>query len=113
MKYTIFLRTVIQLKDIFSIGLDLIHGTKTLSLVKTVGFPGDKYLFTGVIDGRNIWANDLAASFSILKDLETIVGEGMCMHTILLCFLGLPNVNHKHALILEMTAINWRMYICV
>jgi hypothetical protein len=52
MKYTIFLRTVIQLKDIFSIGLDLIHGTKTLSLVKTVGFPGGEYLFVGVIDGH-------------------------------------------------------------
>jgi hypothetical protein len=84
-KYTIYLRTIIQLKAISAIGLDLIRGTKTLSLVKTVGFPGDKYLFAGVIDGRNIWANDLAASFSILKDLETIVGKGMCMHTILPC----------------------------
>lgn len=69
-------RTIIQLKAISAIGLDLKRGTKTLSLVKTVGFPGDKYLFAGVIDGRNIWANDLASSLSILKHLETMVGKG-------------------------------------
>nr|CCC42221.1 vitamin-b12 independent methionine synthase [Pinus pinaster] len=69
-------RTIIQLKAISAIGLDLVRGTKTLNLVKTVGFPGDKYLFAGVIDGRNIWANDLAASFSILRDLQTSVDKG-------------------------------------
>ncbi|KAL2900833.1 5-methyltetrahydropteroyltriglutamate--homocysteine methyltransferase [Bienertia sinuspersici] len=43
---------------------------KTLS-----GFPSGKYLFAGVVDGRNIWANDLAASLAILQGLESIVGK--------------------------------------
>jgi 5-methyltetrahydropteroyltriglutamate--homocysteine methyltransferase len=81
MKYTIFLWNFIQLKDIFYIGLDLIHGTKTLNLVKTVGFPKDKYLFTGVIDGRNIWANDLTTSFNILKDPERLLVK-VCVFTL-------------------------------
>jgi 5-methyltetrahydropteroyltriglutamate--homocysteine methyltransferase len=80
-KYTIYLRTIIQLKAISAIGLDLIRGTKTLSLVKTVGFLGDKYLFAGVIDGRNIWANDLTASFNILKDPERLLVK-VCVCTL-------------------------------
>ncbi|KAK8604993.1 hypothetical protein V6N13_082454 [Hibiscus sabdariffa] len=39
------------------------------------GFPPDKYLFAGVVDGRNVWANDLAASLCILQVLEGIVGK--------------------------------------
>ncbi|KAF5937937.1 hypothetical protein HYC85_025443 [Camellia sinensis] len=52
---------------------------KTLTSLKCVtGFGFDlsgKYLFAGVVDGRNIWANDLAASLSLLQTLEGIVGK--------------------------------------
>jgi 5-methyltetrahydropteroyltriglutamate--homocysteine methyltransferase len=57
-------------------GFDLVRGTKTLDLIK-VGFPTGKYLFAGVVDGRNIWANDLAASLITLQSLESFVGKGM------------------------------------
>jgi len=53
---------------------DLIRGEKTLDLIKT-SFPSGKYLFAGVVDGRNIWANDLAGSLSVLESLEGIVGK--------------------------------------
>ncbi|RWV83726.1 hypothetical protein GW17_00054630, partial [Ensete ventricosum] len=36
-------------------------------------FPAGKYLFAGVVDGRNIWANDLASSINTLETLEAIV----------------------------------------
>lgn len=68
-------KTITALKGISAIGFDLIRGTKTLSLIKEVGFPADKLLFAGVVDGRNIWANDLAASLSVLEGLENIVGK--------------------------------------
>ncbi|KAI6673575.1 hypothetical protein NL676_001481 [Syzygium grande] len=55
-------------------GFDLVRGTKTLDLIKG-GFPTGKYLFAGVVDGRNIWANDLAGSLSTLHALESIVGK--------------------------------------
>jgi hypothetical protein len=70
-------RMLIGLKGIFGIGFDLVRGINTLNLIKEVGFPDDKYLFAGVVDGRNIWANDLSASLSILEDLEKIVTKGM------------------------------------
>ncbi|RVW76415.1 5-methyltetrahydropteroyltriglutamate--homocysteine methyltransferase [Vitis vinifera] len=56
-------------------GFDLVRGTKTLDLIHS-GFPSGKQLFAGVVDGRNIWANDLAASLNTLKSLEDKVGKG-------------------------------------
>ncbi|XP_010521311.1 PREDICTED: 5-methyltetrahydropteroyltriglutamate--homocysteine methyltransferase 1-like [Tarenaya hassleriana] len=63
-----------SLKGVTAYGFDLVRGTNTLDLVKS-GFPKDKYLFAGVVDGRNIWANDLASSLKTLQELEGIVGR--------------------------------------
>nr|UBR19730.1 cobalamin-independent methionine synthase 3 [Pinus pinaster] len=68
-------KAITGLKGISAIGFDLIRGTKTLELIKEIGFPADKILFAGVVDGRNIWANDLAASLTVLESLESIVGK--------------------------------------
>ncbi|KAG6521310.1 hypothetical protein ZIOFF_018425 [Zingiber officinale] len=38
-------------------------------------FPAGKYLVVGVVDGRNIRANDFASSLSTLASLEAIVGK--------------------------------------
>ncbi|XP_057947787.1 5-methyltetrahydropteroyltriglutamate--homocysteine methyltransferase [Malania oleifera] len=67
-------KTLVALKGVTGYGFDLVRGTKTLDLIKG-GFPSGKVLFAGVVDGRNIWANDLAASLSTLKGLEGIVGK--------------------------------------
>ena len=69
-------KTLTSLKGIAGFGFDLVRGTKTLDLIKS-GFPSDKYLFAGVVDGRNIWANDLASSLVTLHALEGIVGKGI------------------------------------
>ncbi|KAE9465742.1 hypothetical protein C3L33_02366, partial [Rhododendron williamsianum] len=66
--------TLTGLKGVTGFGFDLVRGTKTLDLIKG-GFPSGKYLFAGVVDGRNIWANDLASSLSVLQSLEGIVGK--------------------------------------
>ncbi|XP_042511915.1 5-methyltetrahydropteroyltriglutamate--homocysteine methyltransferase-like [Macadamia integrifolia] len=67
-------KTLTSLKGVTGFGFDLVRGTKTLDLIKG-GFPSGKYLFAGVIDGRNIWADNLAASLSTLEALEGIVGK--------------------------------------
>ena len=36
------------------IGLDFVHGD-SLELLSEYGFPKDKVLAAGVIDGRNVW----------------------------------------------------------
>ncbi|KAM0909545.1 hypothetical protein ACQ4PT_014752 [Festuca glaucescens] len=68
-------KTLTSLSGVTAYGFDLVRGTKTLDLVKSAGFPSGKYLFAGVVDGRNIWADDLAASLSTLQSLEAVVGK--------------------------------------
>ncbi|XP_019187682.1 PREDICTED: 5-methyltetrahydropteroyltriglutamate--homocysteine methyltransferase-like [Ipomoea nil] len=67
-------KTLTSLKGVTAFGFDLVRGSQTLDLIKG-GFPSGKYLFAGVVDGRNIWANDLAGSLSLLGSLEGIVGK--------------------------------------
>jgi hypothetical protein len=69
-------RTLIGLEYVSAIGVDLVRGQKTLSLIKEFGIPDGKVLFAGVVDGRNIWANDLAASLDTLQELSSILGKG-------------------------------------
>lgn len=37
------------------IGLDFIEGKQTRQLIEKYGFPKDKTLFAGVVNGKNIW----------------------------------------------------------
>ncbi|KAK1282872.1 5-methyltetrahydropteroyltriglutamate--homocysteine methyltransferase [Acorus calamus] len=68
-------KVVTTLNGVSAIGLDLVRGEKTIELLHSLGFPSDKYLFAGIVDGRNIWATDLSASLKTLKSLEEIVGK--------------------------------------
>ncbi|CAK8533013.1 unnamed protein product [Lathyrus sativus] len=67
-------KTLTSLPGVTAFGVDLVRGSKTLDLIKG-GFPSGKYLFAGVVDGRNIWANDLTASLITLNGLEDVVGK--------------------------------------
>jgi len=63
------------LKDLFelpvkAIGLDFVHGRGNLEEIKKIGFPKDKTLIAGVVDGRNVWKTDIAKAVSILKELS-------------------------------------------
>jgi len=51
------------------IGFDFLRGARNLELIASKGFPADKALVAGVIDGRNIWAADLTEAFATLTTL--------------------------------------------
>ena len=68
-------KTLTSLPGVTGYTFDLVRGANTLDLIKS-SFPSGKYLFAGVVDGRNIWANDLAGSLAVLESLESIVGKG-------------------------------------
>ena len=55
--------------DLDLIGRDFVEGRKTLELVKTNGFPSDKQLVAGLVNGKNIWRNDYKKTLSILKEI--------------------------------------------
>ncbi|UTR13909.1 5-methyltetrahydropteroyltriglutamate--homocysteine S-methyltransferase [Salipaludibacillus sp. LMS25] len=56
------------------IGLDFVHDKgANLQAIKTSGFPEDKLLGAGIIDGRNIWKTDVHDAFTLLTELQEIV----------------------------------------
>ena len=52
-----------------AIGLDFLEGRKTLELVKEHGFPADKVLYAGMVNGKNIWRNDYAKTLALLEEI--------------------------------------------
>lgn len=60
------------------IGLDFIEGKQTCDLVSKYGFPKDKVLFAGVVNGKNIWKNHYDKTLKVLsglreKGIDTII----------------------------------------
>ena len=51
------------------IGLDFIEGKQTVSLIKQFGFPQDKLLFAGLVNGKNIWKNHYEKTLQTMEDL--------------------------------------------
>ncbi|MFD1417178.1 5-methyltetrahydropteroyltriglutamate--homocysteine S-methyltransferase [Companilactobacillus keshanensis] len=51
------------------IGLDFIEGRKTKELVQS-GFPDDKILFAGIVNGKNIWRNHYQHSLELIQSLS-------------------------------------------
>lgn len=52
------------------IGLDFIEEKETLNLVNTYGFPQDKQLFAGLVNGKNIWKNCFDKTLKVLQTLN-------------------------------------------
>lgn len=57
---------------VHAIGLDFVHGD-SLAQVQEFGFPEDKVLAAGVIDGRNVWRADLDAKLNLLDQIQVHV----------------------------------------
>ena len=63
--------------DFDLIGLDFVEGRKNIDLIKTYGFPSDKILVAGLVNGKNIWRNDYKKTLSLLREINagnTIIG---------------------------------------
>src|SRR5690625_4537840 len=54
------------------IGIDFIHGN-SLEQLKTYGFPKDKVLAAGVINGRNVWRANLEEKYTLLETIKQFV----------------------------------------
>ncbi|MBR7070125.1 MAG: 5-methyltetrahydropteroyltriglutamate--homocysteine S-methyltransferase [Oxalobacter sp.] len=54
------------------IGLDFVEGKQTSGLIAKYGFPSDKILFAGLINGKNIWRSSYADVLKTLEDLKAI-----------------------------------------
>ncbi|WP_301287894.1 5-methyltetrahydropteroyltriglutamate--homocysteine S-methyltransferase [Paenibacillus sp. MSJ-34] len=79
----VMLQTYFDAVDLYSdliglpvrgIGLDFVHGgEENLKSLQEFGFPADKVLGAGVINGRNIWRSDLQDKLALLQTIAAIV----------------------------------------
>ena len=90
--------------DLDGIGLDFTEGKRTLELIKADGFPKDKVLFAGIVNGKNIWRNNYADTVSVINEIkkyaENIVLNTSCSLLHVPCALSnevkLPESYKKH-----------------
>ncbi|MCH3962789.1 MAG: 5-methyltetrahydropteroyltriglutamate--homocysteine S-methyltransferase [Clostridium sp.] len=84
-KFDVFLQTYFgDIRDIYKdlgnlkfdgIGLDLIEGKENLELIEKYGFPKDKILLAGIVNGKNVWRNDYNKSINIIKRISRYVNS--------------------------------------
>lgn len=55
------------------IGLDFVRGNRNLTQLKQFGFPQDKVLAAGIVNGRNIWKTDLDETLGVIQQLKDVV----------------------------------------
>ena len=53
-----------------AVALDFLEGKETLNLVQKEGFPKDKILFAGVVNGKNIWKNKYAKTIELVNKIK-------------------------------------------
>ncbi|MBC1336107.1 5-methyltetrahydropteroyltriglutamate--homocysteine S-methyltransferase [Listeria booriae] len=57
-----------------AIGVDFVHDHgESIEALEKFGFPADKVLAAGVIDGRNVWRADLDAKVALLERIAKVV----------------------------------------
>lgn len=67
------LEALLQL-PVAGLGLDFVHdGGGNLQSIERLGWPEDKWLGAGIIDGRSIWRSDLDAKLALVEKLKAHV----------------------------------------
>ena len=61
--------------DFDGIGLDFLEGKKTKELVEKNGFPKDKVLFAGLVNGKNIWKCNYKKTLTLLDELKQYAAQ--------------------------------------
>ncbi len=67
-------RQVVRLR-VDAIGLDFVEGGRNLELLRAQGFPSDKVLVAGVVNGRNIWRNHYAPTLELIAELRSLAPQ--------------------------------------
>lgn len=63
--------TALRQLPVQGLGLDFVHGyAGNMDAIRTHGFPDNKVLGAGIIDGRGIWKASLRDKLTLLKELE-------------------------------------------
>jgi 5-methyltetrahydropteroyltriglutamate--homocysteine methyltransferase len=66
---------VLRDSPIDGVGLDFTRGRESVGIARDVGPLEGKTLFAGIVDGRNVWVNDLHASLEELREFGDLADE--------------------------------------
>jgi 5-methyltetrahydropteroyltriglutamate--homocysteine methyltransferase len=67
--------SVLRDLPIDGVGLDFVLGRENAGIARDIGSLKGKTLFAGIVDGRNVWVNDLHASLEELRQFSDIADE--------------------------------------
>jgi 5-methyltetrahydropteroyltriglutamate--homocysteine methyltransferase len=84
---------------------DFVRGAEDLDAV-LAGFPKDKILSVGIVEGRNVWKNDYEASLAVLRKAEAAVGAERLWIAPSCSLLHAP-ITLKHETKLDAELKNW------
>lgn len=82
--------------DFDGIGLDFLEGKQTLELVKEYGFPKEKILFAGLINGKNIWKCNYDKVLSALAELKNYAKQIVLSTSCSLLHVPYTLANEEH-----------------
>jgi len=88
--------------------LDFVYGPHNLELVREHGWPEGKTLFAGVVNGRNVWINNLSASLDLLEDLHGLTGGNVVVSTS--CSLQHSPVDKRNEPRLDDEVLSWMSF---
>lgn len=74
-----FYQEIVSL-DFDGISLDFCEGKETLNLIKKYGFPKEKLLTIGIINGKNIWKSNYSNILNTINQIQNITNN-ICIGT--------------------------------
>lgn len=85
--------------------LDFVHGEKNTQSLELLG-KSDKHVAIGIINGRNVWKNDLKASLALLDTIATHIPKERLSLSSSCSLLHVPyTLRHESALSSEVTSL--------
>ncbi len=93
---------------IWGIGLDFLYGAENLESLQTIA-SSDKKLIAGVVDGRNIWKNDIEQTLKLLENIAKSVDKNNIIISSSCSLLHTPfTLKYEEKMDLEIK--NWLSY---
>ncbi len=59
---------------VYALGLDFLYGSQNKDSLELIALSGKK-LLAGVVDGRNIWKNDIQSTLELLEKISSVVSK--------------------------------------
>ncbi|HOJ11337.1 MAG TPA: 5-methyltetrahydropteroyltriglutamate--homocysteine S-methyltransferase [Clostridiales bacterium] len=91
----------IMFLDFDAVGLDFVEGEKNIDLIEEYGFPKNKLLFAGVVNGKNIWINNHRKTLEKLNLLEKHINKGSIVLSTSCSLLHVPYTIKNETLLEE------------